>query len=150
MGCKTLIIKDGKVPSEVLAQIKKYEGHYKGSFETTNSQIEIRFQGDTPQLIYTGDFGEEILGEKCHSKIGKLEQLILLDEPNRIFTSQAVFAFDPGACAEVKGRQIILSMKNENNFRLEILSEERQTMRCGRGGCRTSNTFIYLEGNYSR
>jgi hypothetical protein len=150
MSCKTIIIKDGKVPSEILTQIKKYEGIYKGSFQTTASQIEIRFDNDVPQLIYTDEFGHEILDEKCHSKIGKLERLILLDEPNRIFTSQAVFAFDPGACTEVKGRQVILSIKDKNNFRLEIFSEERQTMKCGSGSCQTSNTFIYLEGRYSR
>lgn len=150
MGCKTIIVKDGKVPSEILGQIKKYEGVYHGSFEAINSQIEIHFQGDIPQLIYTNEFGHEILDEKCHSKIGKLERLILLDEPNRIFTSQAVFAFDPGTCTEVKGRQVILSIKDENNFRLEIFSEERQIKSCVRGECHTSNTFIYLKGNYSR
>lgn len=149
-ACKSVDIQDGKVPSEYLAQMKKYEGIYHGSFESNASQIEIRFKNDIPEVIYTDEFGHEILDEKCHSHIGQLKKLTVYDEDNNTFNSQAVFAFDPGSCTDVKGRELTLELKDEKKFTVEILNEVHQSMSCHRGGCHPIGSNIYLEGSFSR
>jgi hypothetical protein len=149
-SCKYIEVKDGHISKEFLPSTKKYSGIYHGTFETKSSQIEIRFNGDAPELIYTDKFGHEILDEKCHSKIGKLNRLALLDEKNRIFSSQAVFEFDPGACKEIQGRELILTLKDENRFILEIYEETVPESYCNQNGCYENRKFTYLKGSFSR
>ncbi|MGZ3743525.1 MAG: hypothetical protein ACXWRE_04495 [Pseudobdellovibrionaceae bacterium] len=150
IACKTLEIQDGKVPDEYLSQIKKIEGVYHGTFASNASQIEIRFQGSVPQIIYTDDYGHEILDEGCHSQIGHLTELTISNEDNPIADSRAVFAFNPGSCTDIKGREFILKFKSEKNFSVEILKEMHYTNSCHRGGCRTITTPFKLEGSFSR
>jgi hypothetical protein len=152
VGCNNSIdIKNGSLPDAYLPQTKKYEGIYRGLFESNPSQIELRIQGNIPQIIYTDNDGHEILDQSCHSKIGQLQKLILTDEKNKFLNSQAYFAFDPGNCKNIRGRELILSFISEKSFTLEILNETRQTLLCRpHGGCHSTYRNIYFYGNYSR
>ncbi|MGZ3771687.1 MAG: hypothetical protein ACXVCP_18455 [Bdellovibrio sp.] len=150
VSCKTLEIQNGKVPDEYLSQIKKIEGVYHGTFASNKSQMEIRFQGNVPQIIYTDDYGHEILEEGCHSQIGYLTEVTVSNKNHPIANSRAVFAFNPGSCTDIKGRELILNFKDERKFTVEILKEMHYSSSCHRGGCRTISIPFKLTGSFSR
>jgi hypothetical protein len=134
MGCKTIDIKDGRIPSQYLSQAKKLAGVYKGEFNGVAGELEIAFYGNKPVLTYRNNRGDDLLNNNCHSVFGNLRKVTVRNENKKPEVRNAEFDFNAGACSLiVVGREISLSFKDTDKglrVNLTLLKELRQREVC--------------------
>jgi hypothetical protein len=133
-GCKTVDIKDGRVPSQYLSQAKKLEGSYRGEFNGVPGSLVISFNGNKPVLEYHNSRGDDLLNNHCHSTFGDLLKVTLKGDNKNPSVSSALFNFDAAAChLMVHGREIALSFKQTNSgmrVDLTLLQDIRERQVC--------------------
>lgn len=111
-GCQYIDIKDGRVPAQYLSAAKAFEGVYKGNMEGIPGQIEIKFNEDIPRLSFAGENGNDLIHPSCQSIVGLLQGVMVDDAGNNTYkVTGADFAFNPGTCFKIQGRQVHLPLK---------------------------------------
>lgn len=113
-GCQYIEIKDGRVPAQYLSAAKAYEGTYSGAMEGVPGKIQIAFEGDTPRLVYTGQNGNDIIGNGCNSTIGLLQGVVVNEDNGTYKVSGADWGFNPGTCGFIRGRQVEMAFKEKD------------------------------------
>lgn len=107
-ACKSVKIQDGRIPPAYLAEARQLSGVYGGMFNNVLGDLTIRFEGDRPVITYRNDWGGDILGTSCESRIRDLKKVTLKGGSDNRYIARAVFEFDPGRCYKlVQGREII-------------------------------------------
>ncbi|WP_413288566.1 hypothetical protein [Bdellovibrio sp. HCB337] len=164
-GCKTVDIKDGRVPTQYLSHAKKLAGTYKGEFNGVPGTLTIAFNGNKPVVTYQNRNGTDILNNNCHSQIGDLLQVTVKNEKKKPEVSNAVFDFEAMGCALlVRGRDISLSFKETDKglrVSLTLLKDvyQREVCRVIPGNpphvppshqCTWQQDPIYLYGRFVR
>ncbi|WP_413559786.1 hypothetical protein [Bdellovibrio sp. HCB209] len=163
-GCKTVDIKDGKVPNAYLSKAKKYEGAYEGQFNGVPGQMILSFNGNKPVLSYRNNMGTDILNNNCASRFGDLKKVYITGKKSNPQVDAVEFAFDSGRCSlMVQGRQMNVDFKEKNGvtkLKVSILREMRQRRDCrwypGDGHrppyeyCEWVQDPIYLHGSFTR
>lgn len=109
VSCKTVTIENGEVPSEYLAQAKKFEGVYVGSFEGVRGELKITFEGNKPVLSLKNAIGEDLYKPSCHAKINNLKWVAINNDK---LVDAVAFYLDPGHCF-IDGREVQLSFSND-------------------------------------
>lgn len=122
IGCKSVKIKDGRVPQQYLSEAKKLEGTYRGQFNGVPGTLTVKFQGSKPVVTYKNSRGTDILNNNCGSRIGNLFKVTMKGTKENPEISKALFAFDPGGCSlMVQGRELALSFKNtKDGMRVKV------------------------------
>ncbi|MGZ3742566.1 MAG: hypothetical protein ACXWRE_08120 [Pseudobdellovibrionaceae bacterium] len=164
-ACKTVDIKDGRVPSQYLSEAQKLAGTYKGSFNRVPGNLTISFQGDKPVVAYHNSHGDDILNNNCHSSFGNLLQVTVKEAHHTPYISNADFDFDAGDCSlMVSGRDISLDFKQTDQgitVNLSLLMEIRQHQVCSWApgnppnipptqNCTLQQDPVYLGGHFVR
>ena len=134
-GCKTVDIKDGKIPSGYLSQAKKIEGVYTGKFNGVAGELVISIEGDKPVVTYrNAQGGDDILNNNCHSFFGDLQKVYLKGSNSNPQVSGVEFAFNAGACSlMVQGREMEINIKQSGNsvkLNLSILQDSQMQQVC--------------------
>lgn len=112
-ACKSVEIKDGKVPDEYMSQAKKFEGAYKGRFENREGELIVSFTGNIPRVSFRGLNGSnDLLGDNCKSSIALLKSVDTSTDGKRV--KRVYFGFNPGKC-KASGRQLMLSFDGDTN-----------------------------------
>lgn len=134
IGCKTVKIKDGRVPQEYLSEAKKVEGVYRGEFNGVSGELIISFQGNKPVVTYRNSRGSDILNGNCRSSIGDLYSVTVKGSKNDPEISKALFRFDAGTCSlNVQGRDLALNFKDTNDgmrVKVSLLREINERRDC--------------------
>jgi hypothetical protein len=116
-GCKSVDIKDGKVPAAYIDQIQPLLGQYKGSFYMYAGNMTISLDEQRPKITLQNSFGNDWIQAGCKTKVGYLRKVYLHD--NNTLDS-AVFDFDRGGCREVRGRSITLDFTRTASKQIKI------------------------------
>lgn len=161
-ACKTIDIKDGRIPSKYLSQAKKIEGSYKGEFNGIAGNLVISFNGDKPIVEYHNRHGDDLLNNNCHSSFGDLLKVTVKNENKKPSLSNAIFSFDTGECSlMIYGRDISLDFKQTDHgmkVNLTLLQEIRQHQVCSWNpgppsnspNCTWQQDPYYLYGHFIR
>ncbi|QDK36573.1 hypothetical protein [Bdellovibrio sp. NC01] len=164
-GCKSVDIKDGKIPDAYISQAKKIEGVYTGKFNGVAGELVITIEGNKPVVTFRNSAGDDILNNNCHSFFGNLTTVYLKGSKGDYSLSGATFAFNAGACSlMVQGREMNIDFKQTDKgvrLNLSLLREVRQNQVCqwSPGAppnvppqqiCRWEQTPYYLNGSFSR
>lgn len=165
VGCKTIDIKDGRVPGQYISYAKKLEGSYKGEFNGIPGTLIISFEGNKPIVTYKNKNGTDILNNNCHSEIGDLLKVSIKGGKQTPEVSSALFGFNAGDCSLlVRGRKISLGFKQtENGMKasLTLLEDIHQREVCNWGPgnppyvppshhCTWQQEPVYLYGRFFR
>ncbi len=114
-GCKTVDIKDGRVPSQYLSQAKKLEGTYRGEFNGVAGSLVISFNGNKPNVRYHNSHGDDLLNNNCNSSFGDLLKVSIKGNSKNPQVTGALFDFDAANCSiMVRGREISFGFKQTN------------------------------------
>ncbi|QLY25909.1 hypothetical protein [Bdellovibrio sp. KM01] len=134
VGCKTVEIKDGRVPNAYLSKAKKYEGVYSGQFNGVYGELILSFEGNKPILKYRNEMGTDILNNNCQSSFGNLRTVYITGKKSNPQVDAVEFDFDRGRCAlMVQGRKAYVDFKEKNGnvkLQMQILREMRQRREC--------------------
>lgn len=164
-GCKTVTIKDGRVPDAYLAKAKALEGVYSGRFNGIPGELVISFEGNKPVISHRNANGSDILNNDCGSSFGNLEKVYLTGKKDNVQVSGVDFDFNPGRCGLfVQGRDMSINFKQKNGttkLELTILKEIRQHQVCTwypgnppqqppYQQCNWQSEPVYLYGTFSR
>lgn len=165
-GCKTVDIKDGKIPSGYLSQAKKIEGVYTGKFNGVAGELVIAIEGDKPVVTYrNAQGGDDILNNNCHSFFGDLKKVYLKGSSSNPQVSGVEFAFNAGACSlMISGREAEIDIKQDGNsvkLNVSILQriDQRQVCTWNPGAppnvppsqvCNWQQNPVYVYGTFSR
>ncbi len=165
VGCKTVDIKDGKIPDGYLAQAKKIEGVYAGQFNGVRGELVVSIEGNRPVVTYRNSQGDDILNNNCHSFFGNMQKVFLKGSKGSYELSGAQFEFNPAACSlMVRGREMTIDFKQTDKgvkLNLTVLRElqSRQVCHWNPGAppnippqqvCQWEQTPYYLYGTFSR
>ena len=164
-GCKTVDIKDGRVPDAYLAKAKALEGVYSGHFNGVPGELVITFEGNKPVIKYRNNGGSDILNNNCASSFGNLEQVYLNGKKTDPQVTGVNFAFNPGRCGLfVQGRDMSISFKQKDGgtkLNLTLLKQIQQQQVCTwtpgnpphyppQQQCTWQSQPIYIYGTFSR
>lgn len=132
MGCKTIEISNGNVPNEYLAQAKKLEGTYDGSFFGKRGSLEVSFEGSHAVLKYHDEDQSDLLGRGCNSVINDLMWIRGKEKHGETVLTEAGFALDAANCRfQVQGHEVVLSFsKNYEQINVSVLEENRFERTC--------------------
>ncbi|UYL10129.1 hypothetical protein B9G69_005995 [Bdellovibrio sp. SKB1291214] len=133
-GCKTVEIKDGRIPNAYLSKAKKYEGIYSGQFNGVYGELILSFEGNKPVLRYRNEMGTDILNNNCQSSFGNLRTVYITGKKSNPQVDAVEFDFDRGRCAlMVQGRKMYVDFKEKNGevkLKVQVLREMRQRREC--------------------
>jgi hypothetical protein len=133
-GCKTVEIKDGRIPNAYLSKAKKYEGVYSGQFNGVAGELILSFEGNKPVLSFRNEYGRDILNNNCESVIGNLKTVYIVGKKSNPQVDAVEFNFSPGRCALLaQGRRLSVDFKEKNGnvqLKVSLLREMRQRRDC--------------------
>lgn len=99
------------------ASLESYAGMYSGKFEGHKGMIHVEVSGGSMSVMFMGADGtDDILGNGCGSTIGKLLDLDM--DGNEV--DHATFAFNPGSCTDVEGREIVLDFGHKDGVPTKV------------------------------
>lgn len=166
VGCKSVDIKDGKIPDNYLAQAKKIEGVYSGKFNGINGELVVRIEGNKPILTYRSSQGSnDILNNNCHSSFGNLTKVYVKGNSDNYSISAVNFNFNPGNCSlNIAAREVTIDLKETDRgmkLNMTMLKEVQSRQECKWDSgvpphvppqqiCRWEQTPYYLYGTFSR
>jgi hypothetical protein len=163
VACEEIKIKDGEIPENYVGTVGELVGVYHGRFEGYPASVELRMNGNKPQVIYRDQFGSDILHPSCGSQIGDLKLINVGTKNNEPFLKNAYFSFDAGECwTRVRGRTLTVSFfkrQDRQHLDLHILKDVRWEQRCvpvhlpphGAGtDCRMEQVQHYISGRFRR
>lgn len=156
-SCKTVKFEDGEVPSQYLAQAKKLEGVYQGSFQGLRGKMIVSFEGNRPYVRMVDTAGGDLVLPHCRANIHQLKWAYI---NNKKQVKSVGFYFHPGSCF-VEGRELVLDFnKDYNVITASVLDRRLVDRRCRwevydprRGPqevCEYVTRDIYLTGKFSR
>lgn len=160
LGCKSVSIKNGRIPAEYLQQVKEIEGSYTGQMNYESVTLDVRLVGDYLKVTANPD----ILGSGCEARIGDLTKVWVKGQRNNYEVTDADFKFEPNLCStNVMGRTLSFSVKKTNGIvklNASILERMDSHQVCQPvctnppGGCYNTchfeDTPIYLSGKFIR
>lgn len=164
-GCKTVDIKDGKIPDGYISQAKKIEGVYQGQFNGVRGELVLTLEGNKPVITFRNSTGDDILSNNCHSFFGDLKKVYLKGSKGNYQLDGAQFEFNAGACSlMVRGREMEIDFKNTDKgmrMNLSLLKEMQMRQVCTwspgappnippQQVCQWEQNPQYLYGNFTR
>ncbi|MCM2322701.1 MAG: hypothetical protein NDJ90_05530 [Oligoflexia bacterium] len=128
-GCKgSLEIRDGALSPELAGLVREgWEGTYEGRFHGAATSLELRLDSDNRVLL---ESAADLLDPACDSRIGQLLRVV----SNGSGVAGAIFAFDPGRCQWLAGRELqawAVERQGVKSVRLSLLARETRANRCG-------------------
>ncbi|WP_413583389.1 hypothetical protein [Bdellovibrio sp. HCB288] len=134
VGCKTVEIKDGRVPNAYLSKAKKYEGIYSGRFNGVAGELILNFEGNKPVMSFRNEMGTDILNNNCQSYFGNLKTVHITGKKSNPKVDAIEFEFNSGRCSlMVQGRRMYIDFKEKNGattLKVSVLREMRQRRDC--------------------
>jgi hypothetical protein len=162
VACEDIKIKNGEIPENHVGVVNELMGTYRGSFDGVPATIEIRMNGNKPEVRYRSQLGTDVLHPSCQSKIGDLSQIRVGTKDGQPVLYDAHFSFDAGQCwSSVRGRFLTLSFykrKGRQHVDMSVLKEVRWEQRCSHyptprfpsADCRTEQVPVYIFGRFGR
>lgn len=162
-GCKTIEVKDGRVPNAYMSQAQQLVGTYRGQFNGVPGDLVVRFDGNRPEVTYINSQGSDLLNNGCQSSIGSLERVSIRGTEQHPQLSSARFAFSPGSCGQVvEGREVNLSFHTDSEGLHIIASvfehwDQREICNVQPPGppmwpphqsCNVTQNAVYLRGDF--
>lgn len=165
VGCKQIEFKDGEVPENYLAEAKKLEGTYSGSFSGDPYDLTVEFEGNKPRLsvIAKNENG-------CRFDFGNILAADVSEgSDNTVTIKRVYFELNSESCFRAEGRvfEIDISEKDGHvRFDTYLLAREYYERVCrwendpyppapgyppgSRYVCRDELRREYLNGRFTR
>lgn len=132
-GCKVVKVENGQVPEEYMNEAKKLEGTYVGQFEGHEGEIQIRFNGNAPEVSFHGLRDDDLI-PGCGTSVGKLREITVKGNEGDYRMGQAIFNFDKGVCRQFQGNTISLDFsKDQRKFSMNFLVRTEYRQECNWG-----------------
>ena len=111
-GCREVEVPNGEIPTQYMGAAQKYMGTYQRTDRGGMGELTIEMRGQKVVAMYRGN-PNDLIGAGCGSQIGLLKTITVDEKGSEYILKGAKFAFDPGACTEVQGRQLHLSFREK-------------------------------------
>lgn len=89
---------DGRIPHEYIDDAQQYMGKYKGEFDGKYTEMDVYMQYDKPYVVVQNDYGNDLIGQDCHSQVGQLQEVVGYQNNGQAQLAEATFQFDEGYC----------------------------------------------------
>lgn len=103
---KTVTVKNGEVPADLLPLAQNLVGSYQGQFDGLSNGLDFSLDGNKLVVKARAD----LLGRNCATAVGALKSLTVESkDKSAVAITGATFELNPGSCREIEGRELDLS-----------------------------------------